>query len=44
MTPQKVALVEFEDGPCFAGVVVWATNAGVKFDTPLRPDAPILLR
>jgi len=46
MTPQKVALVEFEDGRCFAGVVVWAkgANAGIKFDTPLRPDDPILLR
>ena len=45
MTPHKVALIEFEDGRCVAGVVVWSkgANAGIKFDTPLGPNDALLV-
>jgi hypothetical protein len=43
LVPQKVALVEFADGRCLAGVVVWAKGsaAGLKFDRPLGLDDPL---
>jgi hypothetical protein len=44
LEPQTVVLIEFEDCPCLAGLVVWSkgTRAGVKFDTPLKPSHPLL--
>jgi PilZ domain-containing protein len=44
LTCQDVVLVEFEDGHCFAGLVVWSKGkrAGVKFDAPLKPSHPLL--
>lgn len=45
MTPHKVALVEFADGRCVAGVVVWAKgpSAGIKFDSALSTNDPLLV-
>jgi hypothetical protein len=45
LTPQEVILVEFENGLCLAGVVVWTsgTRAAVKFDTALNPKNPLLV-
>jgi hypothetical protein len=45
MAEQKVALVEFENGRCLAGTIVWAkgTTAGIKFDTPLSLSDPLLV-
>ena len=44
MAPHKVALIEFEDGRCIAGVVIWSksNSAGIKFDAPLSPTDPLL--
>jgi hypothetical protein len=44
MAPHKVALIEFEDGRCIAGVVIWSNgpSAGTKFDTPLNPADALL--
>ena len=37
--------IEFDDGRCVAGVVVWSkgANAGIKFDTPLGPNDALLV-
>jgi hypothetical protein len=44
LMPQTVVLIEFENGYCLAGLVVWSkgNRAGVKFDTPLKPNHPLL--
>jgi hypothetical protein len=44
LAPQTVVLVEFENGHCIAGLVVWSkgARAGVKFDVPLKPSDPLL--
>lgn len=44
LTPQAVILVDFENGHCVAGLVVWSKGhrAGVKFDTPLKTTHPLL--
>jgi hypothetical protein len=44
MAPHKVALIEFEDGRCIAGVVIWSNgpSAGIKFDAPLNPTVALL--
>jgi hypothetical protein len=44
MAPHKVALIEFEDGRCIAGVVIWCNgpSAGIKFDAPLNPTDALL--
>jgi hypothetical protein len=44
MRPQTVVLIEFEGGPCLAGLVVWSkgSRAGVKFDVPLKPSHQLL--
>jgi hypothetical protein len=44
LTPQAVILVDFENGHCVAGLVVWSRGhrAGVKFDTPLKTTHPLL--
>ena len=44
LVPQTVVLVEFENGHCIAGLVVWSkgARAGVKFDVPLKPSDPLL--
>lgn len=44
LTPQSVILVDFENGHCVAGLVVWSKGhrAGVKFDTPLKTTHPLL--
>lgn len=45
LTPQKVILVEFENGRCLSGVVVWksGTRAAIKLDNPLNPKDPLLV-
>ncbi len=45
LTPQTVILVDFEDGHCFAGLVVWSRGdqAGIKFDVPLNASHPLLV-
>lgn len=45
MAPEKVALIEFEDGRCFADVVVWSKgmSAGIKFDTALNATDALLV-
>jgi PilZ domain len=45
MTPQKVAVIEFEDGRCVAGMVVWAkgTRAGITFQTSLSVKDALLV-
>jgi len=45
LVPLKVAVIEFDDGRCLAGVVVWskAGKAGIKFDSPLGPTDPFLV-
>jgi hypothetical protein len=44
LTAQTVILVDFEDGHCLAGLVVWSKgdHAGVKFDVPLKASHPLL--
>lgn len=44
LTPQSVILVEFDNGACIAGLVVWSkgARAGVKFDAPLKANHPLL--
>lgn len=44
LVPQTVVLIEFEGGPCLAGLVVWSkgARAGVKFDVPLKAGHPLL--
>jgi hypothetical protein len=44
LVPQSVILIDFENGHCCAGVVVWSRGerAGVKLDVPLKAGHPLL--
>jgi PilZ domain len=44
LVAESVVLLEFEGDICLAGVVVWSrgARAGIKFDTPLKPNHKLL--
>lgn len=44
LVPQKVVLIELGNGRCLSGTVAWSKDhsAGIKFDSPLAPEDPLL--
>ncbi len=44
LMPHNVAVVEFENGTCLSGMVVWSKGdrAGIKLDVPLKSTHPLL--